>query len=199
MKNLLKSLSLILVLTLALGFSGLAVEDTKAEDKVVCPVSGKEVADTEKAPSLEYNGKTYFFCCAGCLDKFKAEPEKYLAQSGKNTICPVMGNEIKDFEKAPSVEYKGKTYYFCCAGCIESFNADPEKYIAELDKKVTCSVSGEEIRMGNAAGSMKHGGQTYYFCCADCKEKFTKDPEKYTSGKKAPEACGSCTACPIKK
>ncbi|MFH1944240.1 MAG: YHS domain-containing protein [Acidobacteriota bacterium] len=53
--------------------------------------------------------------------------------------------------------------------------------------------------MGNAAGSMKHGGQTYYFCCADCKEKFTKDPEKYTSGKKAPEACGSCTACPIKK
>ncbi|MBU2438336.1 MAG: YHS domain-containing protein [Acidobacteria bacterium] len=148
MKNLMKSLSLILVLTLALGFSGLAVEDTKAEDKVVCPVSGKEVADTEKAPSLEYNGKTYFFCCAGCLDKFKAEPEKYLAQSGKNTICPVMGNEIKDFEKAPSVEYKGKTYYFCCA---------------------------------------------------DCKEKFTKDPEKYTSGKKAPEACGSCTACPIKK
>ena len=26
----------------------------------------------------EYQGRTYFFCCAGCLQKFRAEPTRYL-------------------------------------------------------------------------------------------------------------------------
>jgi len=29
---------------------------------------------------VEYQGKKVYFCCAGCKDKFKAEPEKYLAK-----------------------------------------------------------------------------------------------------------------------
>jgi Cu+-exporting ATPase len=40
-----------------------------------------------------------------------------------------MGHEIKDIKKAPKYEYEGKTYYFCCPGCIDQFKADPEKYI----------------------------------------------------------------------
>lgn len=28
--------------------------------------------------------------------------------------------------------YKGKTYYFCCTGCRDAFNEDPEKYIKEF-------------------------------------------------------------------
>lgn len=31
--------------------------------------------------------------------------------------------------------YKGKTYYFCCSGCLDSFKDDPEKWIAEVNKK----------------------------------------------------------------
>jgi Cu+-exporting ATPase len=30
-----------------------------------------------------------------------------------------------------------------------------------------------------AAGSHKHRGQTYYFCCVPCLEKFREEPEKY--------------------
>ena len=29
-------------------------------------------------------------------------------------------------------EYKGKKVYFCCAGCKEKFEKEPEKYIAKL-------------------------------------------------------------------
>ncbi len=43
--------------------------------------------------------------------------------------CPVMGTEMKKAEAYSSVEYKGKTYYFCCAGCPETFKKAPEKYI----------------------------------------------------------------------
>jgi len=35
-----------------------------------------------------------------------------------------MGNPI---DKSVYVDYKGKRVYFCCAGCPETFNKDPEK------------------------------------------------------------------------
>ena len=35
----------------------------------------------------EHDGKNYVFCCAGCAEKFMAEPSKYLSQStGLTTI-----------------------------------------------------------------------------------------------------------------
>jgi YHS domain-containing protein len=45
------------------------------------------------------------------------------------TICPVMGNPI---DPAVFVEYKGKKVYFCCRGCDQKFQEDPEKYLAKL-------------------------------------------------------------------
>jgi len=33
------------------------------------------------------------------------------------------------------VSYKGETYYFCCTGCRDAFNDDPEKYIKEFQSK----------------------------------------------------------------
>jgi YHS domain-containing protein len=30
------------------------------------------------------------------------------------------------------VEYKGKKVYFCCPGCEDKFNAEPQKYLARL-------------------------------------------------------------------
>ena len=58
------------------------------------------------------------------------EPAKAVAAAIEQTTCPVMeGNPIN---KALFVEYKGKKVYFCCPGCEEKFNADPEKYIAKL-------------------------------------------------------------------
>jgi hypothetical protein len=33
------------------------------------------------------------------------------------------------------VSYKGETYYFCCTGCRDAFNDDPEKYIKEFQAK----------------------------------------------------------------
>jgi YHS domain-containing protein len=47
----------------------------------------------------------------------------------EQTTCPVMGGAIN---KKIFVEYKGKKVYFCCAGCPETFQANPEKYVAKL-------------------------------------------------------------------
>ncbi|MGH9716542.1 MAG: heavy metal translocating P-type ATPase [Candidatus Acidiferrales bacterium] len=42
------------------------------------PVCGMAVDPSRTTHSAEHLGKTYYFCCAGCSTKFRADPEKYL-------------------------------------------------------------------------------------------------------------------------
>jgi Cu+-exporting ATPase len=42
-------------------------------------VCGMNVDPTKTKHSVVHDGKDYFFCSAGCLEKFRREPEKYLA------------------------------------------------------------------------------------------------------------------------
>ncbi|NWF72152.1 MAG: YHS domain-containing protein, partial [Nitrospirae bacterium] len=44
----------------------------------VDPVCGMTVQPATAAGSYEYQGKTYYFCAASCLAKFRAEPIYYL-------------------------------------------------------------------------------------------------------------------------
>ena len=43
---------------------------------------------------------------------------------------PVCHMEVEESSAAATCEYKGKTYYFCAAGCKKAFDQDPEKYLA---------------------------------------------------------------------
>ena len=54
---------------------------TAAKD-LVC---GMEVNTTASAGSTSFKGNTYYFCSQGCLEKFHANPEKYL-NSGHNQV-----------------------------------------------------------------------------------------------------------------
>ena len=69
----------------------------------------------------------------GCKEKTEPAEQPQIEQaasvSGEQAKCPVMGGAIN---KKVFTEYEGKKVYFCCAGCIAKFKAEPEKYIAEL-------------------------------------------------------------------
>jgi YHS domain-containing protein len=45
--------------------------------------------------------------------------------------CPVSGADATDAPEALRTEYKGKTYFFCCAGCKAEFEKNPEKYTSQ--------------------------------------------------------------------
>lgn len=53
------------------------------------------------------------------------------AQIGDRTTCPVSGEEFVVSESSPSVEHEGRTYYFCCPGCVERFQANPSEFTGE--------------------------------------------------------------------
>jgi len=49
------------------------------------PICGMDVEPETAAGSHVHDGQTYYFCCASCLEKFRAEPEKYLDQSASDS------------------------------------------------------------------------------------------------------------------
>ena len=67
------------------------------------PVCGMRVDPAKAAGKHEHKGKTYYFCSKGCLEKFKADPQKYLqpkpagqaAPKGKYT-CPMDPEIVQD-------------------------------------------------------------------------------------------------------
>jgi YHS domain-containing protein len=48
---------------------------------------------------------------------------------GKKNECIITGGLAR-----MEVTYNGKTYYVCCTGCRDEFNANPKKYVDEYEK-----------------------------------------------------------------
>lgn len=72
------TLAIFLAVGSAMIFSGppAALAATPVLENANCPISGDPVNPQVTAV---YQGKTYGFCCKGCVSKFKKNPEKYIA------------------------------------------------------------------------------------------------------------------------
>ena len=79
------------------------------------------------------------FASYGGCDQKNAVAKDSTSGSGAidagNKICPVLGEPIDEASKA-TYEYKGKIYNFCCAGCIEAFKKEPQKYIDKVNREL---------------------------------------------------------------
>ena len=65
------------------------------------PVCGMNVNPATAKHSLVYEGKSYYFCCASCAEKFKADPKKYLDAPSKPAAALVMPGLVKLAMPAP--------------------------------------------------------------------------------------------------
>lgn len=54
--------------------------ETANQRKALDPVCGMTIDPARAAGSHAHGGRTYYFCGTGCLNKFKADPDKYLAR-----------------------------------------------------------------------------------------------------------------------
>lgn len=55
-----------------------------------------------------------------------------IGHAESQTKCPVLNGKI---DEKVFVDYQGKRIYFCCIGCIEEFNKDPQKYLKKMDEQ----------------------------------------------------------------
>ncbi|MHB9074052.1 MAG: YHS domain-containing protein [Desulfobaccales bacterium] len=69
--------ALILALTLAAFAAGSirAAEAKPTKPQTVCPVLAGNI---DKKVYADYKGKRIYFCCEGCDQEFKKDPEKYM-------------------------------------------------------------------------------------------------------------------------
>lgn len=42
-------------------------------------------------------------------------------------------------------------------------------------------VCGMKVDTDKASGSSEYRGETYYFCCPECKQKFDESPQRYAA------------------
>ncbi|MEY4606683.1 MAG: hypothetical protein RLY45_1443, partial [Actinomycetota bacterium] len=49
-------------------------------DEVIDPVCGMTVAADSASFPVDHEGRTYYFCCAGCRYSFKKDPDSFLSQ-----------------------------------------------------------------------------------------------------------------------
>jgi uncharacterized protein len=119
------------------------------------PVCGMSVDPATAKEQIEYEGARYYFCSTGCRSAFEKDPARYSAQMAlvehrdhlshtfvmaakpgghmerpSSAIDPVCGMNVAPEHAEYRSFQNGETYYFCSAGCKETFDKDPGKYIA---------------------------------------------------------------------
>jgi YHS domain-containing protein len=104
------------------------------ERQTICPVMGGKI---DKRLFVDYEGKRLYVCCNGCIGAVKKDPAKWFKKVEDEGItldkaqvnCPVTGGPI---DKKIFADYEGKRVYFCCAGCVDKFNADAKAIVAKM-------------------------------------------------------------------
>ena len=91
------------------------------------PVCGMTVDPATSKHRAEHAGKTFYFCCNGCREKFAADPDRYLKAAPATD--PVCGMTVDPATAKHQAEHGGKTFYFCSDGCRTKFLADPGRYL----------------------------------------------------------------------
>ena len=161
--------------------------DKPAESNEKDPVCGMSVDPARAKASSEHGGKIYYFCCAGCKEKFSADPAKYFAARSPAGISASPASPVQ-------IASAGGAQQAFIPERMESHSTAA----GVLEKDPVCGMTVDPAR---AKWSYEHAGKTYYFCCNGCKEKFSADPTKYLAAKKlvgiAPASAGPIQIAPV--
>jgi Cu+-exporting ATPase len=60
-----------------------------ADSTAIDRVCGMSVNPATARASTQYKGQTFYFCCPSCLQKFAADPERYLSQQANHGPAPL--------------------------------------------------------------------------------------------------------------
>ena len=112
---------------------------TPASKEVVDPVCGMTIDPADAVGHVDYQGHTYFFCAESCLERFKADPSRYVATpSGTpvsdTAVLVARGTHSPDFQRPSSARTTRIPH--------------PESRIPTAVTKWTCPMHPEIIRDG---------------------------------------------------
>jgi Cu+-exporting ATPase len=134
------------------------------------PVCHMDVDLAKARAQTEHRGKTYYFCCTGCAQKFQADPQRYLAPAAAGAGLVQLGAGKKGSDSQVSVHAGGHSELIGLG-----LSSTPALAVA---KDPVCGMS---VNPATAKYKAEHEGQTFFFCSASCRDKFQAQPKKYLS------------------
>jgi P-type Cu+ transporter len=125
------------------------------------PVCGMNVNPATAKHVHQHGGRNYYFCCAGCVDKFKADPAKYLAAPASPAGLVMLGaakpTSHADHRLQPPQAAAATVAYVCpmcpgvreskpgaCPSCGMALEADVP--VASTRTEYTCPMHPEIVR-----------------------------------------------------
>jgi Cu+-exporting ATPase len=111
--------------------------------EVVDPVCGMTVSPEDVAGTHKYRGTTYYFCNPRCLEKFKANPERYLRPTTARQLPATTGEQAEyTCPMDPEVRQSGPGTCRKCGMALEPATVEPAKTRTEY----TCPMHPEIVR-----------------------------------------------------
>src|SRR5919201_1561072 len=81
---------------------------TPASKEVVDPVCGMTIDPADAVGHVDYQGRTYFFCAESCLERFKADPARYVTSGSgmrdPGSVLVARGTHSPDFQHVESMD-----------------------------------------------------------------------------------------------
>ncbi|MFC2006115.1 YHS domain-containing protein [Chloroflexota bacterium] len=145
-----------------------------------CAVCGGLVQRAGAVNSV-HMGNTFYFCTGTCKETFDKEPEAYFAKLATDPVCGMTVDTAKAEVAGLTSSSQGVNYYFCNPGCKTKFERESTKYIVGDETAVdpVCKMTVVKKDAETQSLTSVYQGDTYYFCCSDCKHYFERKPEKY--------------------
>lgn len=106
-------------------------------------------------------------------------------------ICMLNNFVVKTKNGTVPYIYKGKTYHFCCAGCLMRFAANPD-----VQSKAVDLVNKQSVIKATAVLYALQD-TVYYFSSASTMQQFAKNPSEYLDPKKDEAKTKEPSATPV--
>jgi len=109
------------------------------------PVCGMQVS-SDSEHRYTHAGTDYYFCCAGCLEKFRADPDSYLRPAAAPAACPTescdLGSANYTCPMHPEVQQTGPGACPKCGMALESMGVP----VAATKTEYTCPMHPEIVQ-----------------------------------------------------
>jgi Cu+-exporting ATPase len=103
------------------------------------PVCGMSVDPASARHSADFAGKTYYFCCAGCREKFLAEPRRYVGEALVEAAASAPAGTIYTCPMHPEVRQIGPGSCPICGMALEpampAAETGPNPELADMTRR----------------------------------------------------------------
>jgi len=192
------TIRLFAVFYLVMAAAGALVEGLFAVTGLIPSTRPKEIVAT----SFQWNYTTFLnivFIGAFAVLYWLHRNRERLGGGVGYAIDPVCGMQVETANAPAHSQIGGAEFWFCSDGCMERFEASPDRFAAaqptvpgeavatpETNGPPIDPVCGMSVEPSGEAPHRVLNGETFYFCCKGCAVAFESDPDQYLAGKVEP-------------